>query len=180
MLKIVAGQYRSRIIETPSSLQVPTKSIVRTGMANALADLLPKAAVLDLFAGSGALGIEALSRGAASCLFVDSASDAVSTIRANLASLKESHGEVWGADYASALAELTRQKRLFDIVFLDPPYAMKEAYKAAEKALLDGGLLTPGAAVVFEYEGTLDVLTEQFRFSRTYNYGRTHVLILRR
>lgn len=180
MIKIVAGKYRSRSIEVPSFLQVPTKSIVRTAIANALNGDLPSAQVLDLFAGSGALGIEALSRGASHCVFVDCISDATSTIERNLSVLHETHGEVFCLNALEALEKFGLEKRIFDLVFLDPPYKEKELYAQCVKTLLDEGLLSSRGVIVNEYEGELVLPQTGFSFAKTYNYGRTNVLILRR
>jgi len=180
MIKIVGGQYRSRIILTPNEGTVPTKSMVREAVFSALSDLLPEAAVLDLFAGSGALGIEALSRGARSAAFVDISEEAYIVIGKNLQALKETKGVVLKADYQNALLSLSGQKKVFDVVFLDPPYAMKESYQDAVSFLLKKGMLRPQGAVVLEYEGSISFDESPFAFSRHYNYGRTNVLIVRR
>jgi 16S rRNA (guanine966-N2)-methyltransferase len=180
MIKIVAGLYRSRTIEVPPSLEVPTKSIVRTGICNALANDFAGASVLDLFAGSGALGIEALSRGAKEAVFVDSSPEAVSTIQKNLATLHETHGEAFLGDALSLLGRFQKEKRQFDIVFLDPPYKEKELYLQASEELTRLGLLSGRGILVFEYEGELSPKQEGFSFHKTYNYGRTQVLILRK
>ena len=180
MIKIIGGTYRSRIIATPDQGTVPTKSMVREAVFSALSDLIPGATVLDLFAGSGALGIEALSRGAKAAYFVDSGAKAASTILSNLATLKESHGTVVNLDYQAALASFKAQGLHFDAVFLDPPYALKESYQNAVNLLLSFHLLSPKAAIMLEYEGTIPFSESEFSFARHYNYGRTNVLIVRR
>ncbi|OPZ37205.1 MAG: Ribosomal RNA small subunit methyltransferase D [Tenericutes bacterium ADurb.BinA155] len=180
MIKIIGGTYRSRSIEIPNEGTVPTKSMVREAVFSALSDKIPGANVLDLFAGSGALGIEALSRGAASAYFVDRGNEAYRTILANLATLKETHGHVLKADYANALTSLAAQKLVFDVVFLDPPYADKAYYQDAVNQMMELNLLAPKAAIMLEYEGDLPFAESAFPFARHYNYGRTHVLIVRR
>lgn len=180
MLKIVSGSYRSRMIEVPSSCTVPSKSIVRTAIANALGQDLRDAKVLDLFAGSGALGIEALSRGAAFCCFNDVSIEAFNVIKNNLKALKEDKASVTSFDYRSALAAYAQQKAVFDIVFLDPPYSMKEVYATVPEILLDSGLLSSHGIVVLEYEGDIATPSTRYSFAKTYNYGRTNVLVLRR
>lgn len=180
MLVVGAGKYRSRQLEVPASLTVPSKSMVRLALSNALMDKIPGAEVLDLFAGSGALGIEALSRGAKHAMFVDNAPEAAQVVTKNLAMLKETAGEVRQMDYQSALSLFAKEGRRFDIVFLDPPYAMKTIYSEVPAFLLDHDLLAFGGAVVLEYEGEIEAPVSRFGFAKTYNYGRTHVLILRR
>ena len=88
MLKIVAGKYRSRQIEVPESVTVPTKNRAREAMLSSLGNQIQGANVLDLFAGSGALGIETLSRGAAHCDFVEADSKAAQVLTENLKKLK--------------------------------------------------------------------------------------------
>jgi 16S rRNA (guanine966-N2)-methyltransferase len=179
MLKIGAGKYRSRNLEVPASLTVPSKSITRLAMGNALTDKIPGAQVLDLFAGSGALGFEILSRGAAHCDFVDLSMEAYECLQKNVATLKETNASVYHLDYHDALAAWAGKKQ-YDIVLLDPPYAMKEVYHEVPELLLKLNLLAPEAAVVLEYEGEIDAPLSLYGSSRTYNYGRSHVLILRR
>jgi 16S rRNA (guanine966-N2)-methyltransferase len=179
MLKIGAGKYRSRILEVPPSLTVPSKSITRMAMANALTDKIPGAQVLDLFAGSGALGFEMLSRGAAHADFVDLSSEAYLCLSKNVATLKETNATLYHLDYHDALNAFSGKKH-YDIVLLDPPYAMKEVYQEVPSLLLKLDLLAPEAAVVLEYEGTIEAPLSLYASSRTYNYGRSHVLILRR
>jgi len=180
MIKIIGGTYRSRSIEIPNEGTVPTKSMVREAVFSALSDKIPGARVLDLFAGSGALGIEALSRGAKEAFFVDSGNEAYRTILANLAMLKETRGHVLKSDYQAALTSFASQKLVFDVVFLDPPYADKASYQNAVNTLLALNLLAPNAAIMLEYEGEIPFDEGAFPFARHYNYGRTHVLITRR
>src|SRR5574344_2965089 len=120
---IGSGLYRSRVIEGPSYLEVPTKSVVRVAIGNALVEKLPHATALDLFAGSGAVGIEFISRGADKCYFVDENQEAAKIIRDNLAKLKCDKGQVLCGDALKALDVLASNGAKFDIVFIDPPYA---------------------------------------------------------
>lgn len=175
MIKITSGKYRSRILEVPPHLEVPSKSIVRTGMMNALSQVTEGAVCLDLFAGSGALGIEALSRGAKYCYFVELDRESANTINKNLNTLKEPNGMVFNGDFAGILEKTTEK---YDIVFLDPPYKMKDVYKDVPKYLLEHDRLTDNAVVVLEYEGEVDAPKECFSRSKEYHYGRTKVLIL--
>ena len=178
MIKVVGGKYRSRVLLTPpEETTLPTKNRVREAIASALSFEIPNAKVLDLFAGSGALGIEALSRGAASCLFVDADKIAAGIVRKNLESLKESNGEVWQLDYKAALERAKGRK--FDLVFLDPPYANKEAYGYSIKFLLKEDMLEEGFAIVVEFEGDVPLDLTPFREVRRYTYGKSNVMILR-
>ena len=178
MIKVVGGKHRSRVLLTPpETTTLPTKNRVREAIASALSFEMVDAKVLDLFAGSGALGIEALSRGAASCLFVDADKAAVGIVKKNLESLKETNGEVWQLDY---LAALNRAKgRKFGLVFLDPPYANKESYGQAIEFLIKENMLEEAFAIMVEYEGELPIDLAPFKEVRRYTYGKSNVMILR-
>ena len=180
MIKVIGGTYRSRVLETPDEGTLPTKNMVRGAMLSSLGDRIEGASVLDLFAGSGALGIETLSRDAKSSLFVEKSPKAAKVVERNLASLKENKGTVWNCDYLAALSRAKQEGKRFDIVFLDPPYALKESYQLAVDFLLNEGLLSEKATLILEYEGEIPFQNKGFPFERTYKYGKTKVLALRR
>src|SRR5690606_27728104 len=145
--RIIGGQFRHRRLAFPALPGLrPSPDRVRETLFNWLAPVIEGAACLDLFAGSGALGLEALSRGAASCTFVEQAAPAVTALRGHLARLNAAGGEVWQAE---ALAWLAGPARPFDIVFLDPPYAAGLLAPGCT-ALAAGGWLAPGALVYLE------------------------------
>lgn len=149
---MIAGEAKGRrLTGIRSSAIRPTSDRVREALFSALGAAVPGARVLDLYAGSGALGIEALSRGAASAVFVDSDREAVAAIRANLA--------LTGTDDRASVVRLSVAGFLaagpqgpFDLVFLDPPYAQGPPVQDLE-ALVAGGLLDAGASVVVETRG---------------------------
>ena len=108
------------------------------------------ARVLDLYAGSGALGIEALSRGAADALFVERTTAALVTLRRNLAELGlGDRSRVLGSDVRSAIRQLGRRGELYALILMDPPYASREAERAMV-AVLESGILCPGGTLVLE------------------------------
>jgi 16S rRNA (guanine966-N2)-methyltransferase len=122
-VRIVAGRWRGRTIEPPADPRVrPTADRVREAWMSIVMPELPGARVLDLFAGSGALGIEALSRGASEAVFVESDHRAADAIRANLRAVGDPDAIIWVGD---ALAYLRRAATdaPFDLVFADPPYS---------------------------------------------------------
>jgi 16S rRNA (guanine966-N2)-methyltransferase len=121
---------------------------VREALFSVLGDRLTDARVLDLFAGSGALGIEALSRGAAAATFVDSAPAALKALRANLATLG-AEAEVSRRDARRYLADASTAAREYDLVFLDPPYRLAGRLGGELSAMLPA-VLAPGATVVAE------------------------------
>ena len=150
-MRVVGGEAGGRKIKAPPGDQTrPTSDAVREAVFNAIASRmdLDGARVLDLFAGSGALGIEALSRGAASAVFVDRAPLAIGAIRANLAALGID-AEVRQVEARSWLRTASARAEAYDLVFLDPPYR-----RAGElgRELSEGlaAVLAPGARVVTE------------------------------
>jgi 16S rRNA (guanine966-N2)-methyltransferase len=144
-MRIVAGTLRSRQLKSLKGLSLrPTSDRLRETLFNILGARVEGSRFLDLFAGSGAIGIEAISRGAVSAVFVENHSAAVRLIRANLASLRiESGARVIAAEVAAAIRTLEKlPDTAFDFIFLDPPYAEEKQYegtlRALEKSLLAG------------------------------------------
>jgi 16S rRNA (guanine966-N2)-methyltransferase len=148
-LRIIAGSLGGRLIEVPEEGTRPFADRVRQALFAVLEPRLPGARVLDLCAGSGAAGIEALSRGAVSVLFVDLSRRAAEVIRRNLAGLDlVAHAEVRVSDAGSIAASLTASGRVFDLVIADPPYddlavrrSILRALGATPSALAAQGLL---------------------------------------
>lgn len=119
-VRIIAGEWRGRRLKVPDIKDLrPTPDRVRETLFNWLSPYLPDANCLDLFAGSGVLGFEALSRGAASIVFVDAAPEVIKLIKDQLVQFKASGAEVYRADIPQ---QLLPPAQPFDIVFLDPPY----------------------------------------------------------
>jgi 16S rRNA (guanine966-N2)-methyltransferase len=148
-VRIVAGRWGGRRITTPRGAATrPTADRVREALFSILGERVHDARVLDLFAGSGALGIEALSRGAAEATFVDSAPAAIRAVRANLEALG-GKAEVRRADAARFLGAASAAARQYDLVFLDPPYRLAGRLGSELTAALPA-VLAPGAAVVAE------------------------------
>lgn len=148
MLRIVSGSFGGRRVATPSGGATrPTSERVREALFSMLGDI-SGTQVLDLFAGSGALGLEALSRGAVGAVFVDRDRRAVECTRNNLDALGI-EAEVIRADWRQAIDRLHREGRRFDVVFVDPPYADgPKVFGALAERL--GGLLATEATVVCE------------------------------
>jgi 16S rRNA (guanine966-N2)-methyltransferase len=150
MTRIIAGSAGGRRIETPKGSDTrPTSDRVREAVFGALEarDALDGAAVLDLFAGSGALGLEAASRGAASVVLVDSARSAVEVARRNVAALGLPGVRVV---HSPVLRYLAGPPTPVDLALLDPPYAVDEEILAQVLTALDSGHLAAGAVVVVE------------------------------
>ncbi len=131
-MRVIAGEFRSRRLKTlPGLATRPTPDRLREALFNVLAPVIENAVFLDAYAGTGAVGIEALSRGARRCIFVEKNRAAVAVIRENLASLGlESRAEVYTGKSIAVLERVTA-----DIIFLDPPYEVEKEYEAALTAL---------------------------------------------
>lgn len=146
-LRIVGGQWRGRRLPVPDQPGLrPTPDRVRETLFNWLAPVLPGARCLDLFAGSGALGLEAASRGAGEVVLVEKSEPVVRQLRANLLTLRAERVALARAD---ALVWLAGEPRPFDLVFLDPPFADGLLGPACER-LARPGWLAPGARVYLE------------------------------
>ena len=149
-MRVITGTARGmRLKELPGLETRPTTDKVKESVFNIVQFDVEGRRVLDLFGGTGQMGIEALSRGAASCTFVDVRKEAAAVIRANLARTKlEEQGKVVQGDY---LAFLTGCREKFDLVFLDPPYALDASEVSRLVGLLaSSGQLERGAIVVYE------------------------------
>jgi len=154
-MRIIAGIFRSRVLLAPAGLATrPTSDRLRETLFNVLAPRIAGAAFLDLYAGSGAVGIEALSRGAEQVTFVERAPAALKVLRENLDRLALAVGfRIHPGSVGSFLRKPRSGLPGFDIVFLDPPYDAAEEY-AATLGLLGGasaGLLAAGSVVIAEH-----------------------------
>ncbi len=179
-MRIIGGTYRSRVLSGFDGEDVrPTADRTREALFNILSMQVRGARVLDLFAGSGAVGIEALSRGAREVVLNDAAKESLALIKKNLASLKIPLGEqvsLIGSDYLTCLAT---QRGTFDIIFIDPPYR-KEFGVPALHTIAERGLLSEKGVAVYErdepFTGEIDGL-EQYDERR---YGKAYLTFFRR
>ena len=156
-MRIVAGTLRSRQLKSLKGLALrPTSDRLRETLFNILGTRVEGSRFLDLFAGSGAIGIEAISRGAVSAVFVENHSAAVRLIRANLASLRiESGARVMAAEVAAAIRTLEKlPDTAFDFIFLDPPYAEEKQYEGTLRALEKSLLAGESTIVIAEHRKT--------------------------
>jgi len=174
-VRIIAGSHRGRTINAPPGLDTrPTSDRVRENIFN-LVGPLDGARVLDLFAGSGALGIEALSRGATSAVFVDSDRDAIRAIERNLEKLRLTGARVVRGDALFTLAQESMAGAKYDLVLVDPPYGMLDDIQPRLAHHLPA-LLAPDGLVVVETDARSEPeLPLSVRTSR--KYGNTRVTI---
>ena len=179
-MRVITGTARGIQLKTPDGMTTrPTSDRVKEAMFSIIHFEIPGASVLDLFGGTGQLGIEALSRGAKKAVFVDAGEPACKIIRENLKRTKmEQQGSVVRSDY---LDYLKRCRKKFDIILLDPPYAEVFLENALKKIteidiLSSGGIIVAerpvGKELPWEFEG--------FQRSKDYKYGNTLLTIYRK
>jgi len=162
-VRVIAGSARGRTLFSPAGTRIrPTADRVKEALFSSLGSRFGSfngLTVLDLFAGSGALGIEALSRGAATAVFVDSHPDSLLLVRKNLelTSLARS-AEILRFDVIKAVAHLEAGDKRFDIIFADPPYAEKELAEQLLLLLAAGSVLSAGGIIVLETDSKADLL----------------------
>lgn len=177
-MRIITGLARGARLSAPDGREVrPTPERVKEGIFSALQFDIEGRRVLDLFAGSGQLGLEALSRGAVSAVFVDASDSSLQYVKKNIESTGLSgKARVVRSDYASFTAA---SRDVFDIVFLDPPYSaglLLPALKAVLPLMSDHGI------IVCEHppEVKLEETVGGFKISRTYRYGKVLVTVYRK
>ena len=161
-MRVIAGKYRSRPLRSLRGMDIrPTSDRLRETLFNVLMAGNPAALEgsvwLDLFAGTGAVGIEALSRGAKEVYFVENAAAAADVIRDNLQSLGIRDGfKLLQEELPRAFWRMERQHVAADVVFIDPPYLMKDAYTSTLRALVDSSLVWAMSVVIAEHEKKFD------------------------
>lgn len=179
-MRIVAGEFRGRRLFAPEGVETrPTADRVRESIFNILARRVPDAEVLDLFAGSGAMALESISRGARFAALCDASRDAARVIERNIALVRaEDRTLLIRSDWRDALSRLRGRK--FSIVFLDPPYRMEDAYASAAEAMRALGLLADGAVLVMEHSAESPLrLPARFEIYDERRYGHTAVALVR-
>lgn len=182
-MRIIAGEARGRKLFAPAGEDTrPTADRIRESLFNIIGSRIWDARVLDLFGGTGAMALEALSRGAAHAVIVDSARPAIQAIERNaqgvLKDALDERARILQADYRSAIGSLSGER--FDFVFLDPPYRMTEAYADAALRLKRAGALAEGCTLLFERATEQTVpIPEGFSVIDARKYGITTVEFIR-
>ncbi len=175
-MRVRSGRFKGRELAYPRAGLRPTKDITRQAIFNILADRIAGASVLDLFAGGGSLGLEALSRGAARAMFVERDAATLRCLRANLAGIAEA--EIVRGTLPGSLGRLAGQE--FDIVIADPPYR-KALVGECVAAVAAHGLVAPGGVLVVEHAAAEPpAAPEGWSVLKQAKYGDTLVTIIRR
>ncbi|MBE7022537.1 MAG: 16S rRNA (guanine(966)-N(2))-methyltransferase RsmD [Ruminococcaceae bacterium] len=177
-MRVIAGSARGTKLHCPEGLAVrPTHDRVKEAVFSMLGEQVSGAQVLDLFAGTGALGIEALSRGAAQAVFVDVSASSLKTVADNISKTRlTDKAQLIQSDFSTYL---TDTEKTFDLIFLDPPYS-RGYIEQALKSIADNALLTPNGIIYCELEDDLPPsLLRLYQILRDKKYGRAHVLLLK-
>ena len=177
-MRIVGGLYKRRLITYPDDAEHirPTKDRIREAIFSAIGDLTGCTGV-DLYSGSGAMGIEGLSRGCKFMTFVDKNKIAIETTKKNISSLGIENSEVLYMDDESAIKLFIKEKRKFDILFLDPPYKYGR-YEEIISLFIENELLDKHAIIVIESDRDVVIKEECYSSRRDYKYGDIKVAIL--
>lgn len=179
-MRVIAGKFKSRQLKAvPSQLTRPTTDKNKENLFNMIGPYFQGGTCLDLFAGSGGLGIEAVSRGIDELYSVDKQYRAFMTIKENVANLKiNDHVHLYKADYSKALELFAKNHVQFDLVFLDPPYGMKIHQKILD-FMAEHHMLKKDCIIVIEdlKEERIDV-TSPFVLKKQHYYGMTSLQIL--
>ena len=177
-MRIVGGIYKRRLITYPDDATHirPTKDRIREAIFSAVGDLTDYVG-LDLYSGSGAMGIEGLSRGCSFMTFVDINKTAIEVTKKNLSSLNIKNAEVLFMSDESAIDSFIKDKKQFDIIFLDPPYKLGQ-YEKIISLIVQNDLLSNRGIIVIESDHDIDIKDDSFVHRRDYKYGEIKVSIL--
>jgi 16S rRNA (guanine(966)-N(2))-methyltransferase RsmD len=179
-MRVITGKARGVVLKTPDgALTRPTSDRVKEALFSIIQFELPGASILDLFGGTGQLGIEAISRGAKNAVFVDAREDACRLIKENLRRARfEKEGRVIRSDY---LDYLKRSREKFNIILLDPPYA-EEFLENSLKMITEIDILESGGIIVAERPMGKELPWDftGFTRSRDYKYGKTLLTLYRK
>jgi 16S rRNA (guanine(966)-N(2))-methyltransferase RsmD len=158
-MRVIAGKYRSRRLKGPGTMRVrPTSDRLRETLFNVLGASIADSYFVDLFAGTGAVGIEAISRGARDVFFVESSAKTARLIRDNLTSLEiQSGAEVIEADAVRGLERLAARRLIADFIFLDPPYEKADEYSDVLELLDASHLIAPRGIVIVEHLSKMEL-----------------------
>lgn len=181
-MRIISGAARGRSLVAPAGEKTrPTLDYVRESLFNIIRWDVQDARVLDLFAGTGALSLEAVSRGAKEAVLIDMDRDACAAIRKNMETTKlGDRCRLIARDYQQAMDALAREGQKFDVVFIDPPYRMENTGEMCA-ALYDKGLLSDAFMIVVEHRrGLAPLLDERFEAYDLRKYRDTEITFVRR
>lgn len=175
-MRVISGKVRGLKLNTPKNEDVrPTTDRVKESLFNMISPYIMDSNVLDLFAGTGSLGIECLSRGAQRCVFVDVSKESISIIKSNITKARvENESIVLNLDFKDAISKLKVQKNKFDVIFMDPPYYKNMFIDALEK-IDNADLLEEEGIIVIEHDSkeNFPEKIERLEKHKVKKYGNT-------
>ena len=175
-MRVISGELRGRKLEKLEGMDIrPTSDRVKESLFNILGIKIYDCEFLDLFAGTGGIGIEAYSRGASKVVFIDESAKSVQVLRGNLEKLKVlDKVEVYNTDYTSAITKLARDNRKFDFIFIDPPYLKGYAQNSLTH-ISEQLLLKEDGIVIVEHdmEDAMPEAVGSLKLHRQKKYGKT-------
>lgn len=171
-MRVIAGKHKGLVlVNFDLSSTRPTSDMIREALFDKIGIAVGSKSFLDLFAGTGAVGIEAMSRGASECVFADQNNEAIKIIHKNLDKLCEQNYVVKKNSFADTLLELSKANKKFDFVFLDPPYASDYA-EISIQMLVKKSLLNNSSTIIWEHDKSkLNYVERNFSFALTKKYG---------
>ena len=176
-MRIISGKYKGKYI-TGFDINGtrPTMDRVKESLFGMIQDYISDSSCLDLFAGSGSLGIEALSCGAKECYFVDNNINIINILKKNINTIENDF--IIKKDFKNALKEFSNQNKTFDVIFLDPPYKLN-LINPAINIILENNLLKDNGIIICEYE-TEEINTNNLKIFKERKYGSKKIIILKK
>ena len=179
-MRVISGYLKARNIKGfDIDGTRPTMDRVKESVFSTIQNYIDESIVLDLFSGSGNLGIEAISNGCKKCYFVDNNKIAVNTINSNIKEFKIDNAIVINSDYKDALNSFKNKKIKFDLVFLDPPYKCNYIDEIIDY-LLKNNMINNNGLIICEYENEINKKYDELNIFKEKNYGSKKVVILKK
>lgn len=179
-MRVISGLYKGRNLKGfDIDGTRPTMDRVKESIFSSIQNYLDEAICLDLFSGSGNLGIEALSNGADTCYFVDINKKAINTIKENIDSLNITNHVVMNSDYKDALEHFKNNNIKFDLVFLDPPYKLNVIDNIINY-ILDNNLLNEKGLIICEFDSDIKKEYDELKVIKEKKYGSKYVVIFKK
>lgn len=177
-MRVISGKARGLKLDTPKNLDVrPTTDRVKESLFNIINPYIRESNILDLFAGTGSLGIECLSRGAKNCVFVDKSKDSIGIVKSNVKKARvDNESTILNIDFKDAVKRLSVQNQKFDVIFMDPPY-YENMFIDCLKSIDELNLLKEDGLIVVEHD-TKDLFDDsigRLYKSREKKYGNTTI-----
>ena len=178
-MRVIAGFYKGRRLERIQNDSIrPTSDRVKEALFSILGEKIINCRFLDLFAGSGGIGIEAMSRGAEEVIFIDSSWDSIKILKNNLKNIGlEDKAEVYNTSYTNGINKLSLRKKQFDIIYVDPPYKSNFSHNALKRIFKDN-ILAEYGIIILEHsiKESLEEEIVEYELFKKKTYGNTQLL----